>query len=115
MKPLKDDQLRDARQRLLTRAGDLRERIRRVQADLGRAREPLPRDFADAAIVMENDEVLRAIETSATSEIRHIEHALERFTAGGYGVCERCGGEIDASRLEIVPYATRCGDCERKT
>jgi DnaK suppressor protein len=115
MKPQKDDQLRDARQRLLARAGDLRERIRRVQADLGRAREPLPRDSADAAIVMENDEVLRALETTATSEIRHIEHALERLDTGGFGVCERCGGDIGPSRLEIVPYATRCGDCERKT
>jgi RNA polymerase-binding transcription factor DksA len=115
MKPLRDDLLRDARQRLLARAGDLRERLRRVQADLGRAREPLPRDSADAAIVMENDEVLRAIESTSTSEIRHIEHALERLDAGAFGVCENCGGDVGAPRLQAVPYATRCGDCERNS
>ena len=113
MKDRDVDHLRDMRNRLLARGAELRERIQRVQADLGRVREPLPRDSADAAIVLENDEVLGAIESSATSEIRHIEHALERIETGGFGVCEQCGGEIPASRLEIIPYAARCGDCER--
>lgn len=107
------EHLRIVRGRLLARGADLRERIRRVQADLRHAREPLPRDSKGVAIALKNHEVLRAIETSATSEIHHIEHALERVETGGFGVCERCGGAVTASRLEIVPYATRCGDCER--
>jgi RNA polymerase-binding transcription factor DksA len=115
MKQQSDHQLRDARQRLLARAAELRERIRRVQADLARTREPLPRDSADAAIVVENDDVLRAIETTAEAEVRHIAHALERFESGAFGVCERCGGDIGAARLEIVPYATRCSGCERES
>lgn len=108
-----DDLSRNARTWLLARGAELRERIRRVQADLGRAREPLPRDSADAAIVMENDEVLRAIESTAMLEIRHVDHALERLDAGTYGVCEKCGADIGHTRLEVVPYATTCGRCER--
>jgi DnaK suppressor protein len=34
--------------------------------------------------------------------------ALERVAAGTYGVCEVCGREIPAARLEARPAATRC-------
>ena len=64
------------------RAAELRDRLRRVQEDLGRQREPLPRDAPDAAIVIENDEILAAIDKAARSELDHIEHALERLDAG---------------------------------
>src|SRR4051794_4161668 len=51
-----EDQLRSVRQKLLERGAELNERIDRVRRDLGRVREPLPRDSTDAAIVLENDE-----------------------------------------------------------
>lgn len=106
------EELRTFRGRLVSRGSELAERVRRVQADLGRAREPLPRDSADAAIVMENDDVLRAIEFTATQEMRHIARALERMDAGQFGICESCGQEIGNARLELVPFATRCSACE---
>jgi DnaK suppressor protein len=31
--------------------------------------------------------------------------------AGTYGVCGECGEEIEARRLEAVPYAATCTDC----
>ena len=108
-----EDQLRSVRQRLLERGAELRERIARVRSDLGRVREPLPRDSSDAAIVIENDEVLEAIEQSAAGELRNIERALQRIEVGTFSLCERCGAEIDAERLIAVPYATHCRDCAR--
>jgi DnaK suppressor protein len=114
MKVRHDEQLRTVRGRLIARGSELNDRIHRVQVDLSRTREPLPRDSEDAAIVLENDEVLRAIEATATSEMHHIDHALERIDAGAFGICESCGDEIEHTRLDVVPYATRCGRCERK-
>ncbi|HTU67590.1 MAG TPA: TraR/DksA family transcriptional regulator [Steroidobacteraceae bacterium] len=108
-----DERLRAVRARLVARGAELRDRVSRVRTDLSRAREPLPRDSADAAIVIENDDVLRAIESTAGREMEHIDRALERMDAGGFGLCEQCGDDIEASRLDVVPYATRCGDCER--
>jgi len=37
---------------------------------------------------------------------------LARMNAGVFAVCEHCGDSIDAKRLKVVPYATRCGSCE---
>jgi DnaK suppressor protein len=109
-----DDSFRLARARLLARGAELRDRIDRVRADLRREQEPVPADFTEAAVRLENDEVLQAIETAATSELGHVEHALASLDAGTFGCCESCGKRIAAERLEIVPYAARCPDCETR-
>lgn len=112
MNAMSDKELRASRERLMARGNELRERLRRVRLDLGRGSNPLPQDFSDAAIVIENDEILEAIEKSAVSELAHIRHALERMDAGTFARCEDCGREIPAERLRAVPYAGRCVACE---
>jgi DnaK suppressor protein len=107
-----DETLRHARARLLARGAELRDRIRRVDSDLHREREPLPADFAEAAIAIENDEVLEAISSTARAELVHVEHALANLDAGAFGRCADCGNAIDATRLAIVPHAARCVSCE---
>ena len=107
-----DNELRVARDGLLTRAAELRDRLVRVRRDLRRELAPLPKDDSDAAIVIENDEVLQAIENSALGELRRIDQALERIHAGTFGRCENCGARINAERLRSVPHATRCIKCE---
>ena len=108
------DKLRNSREWLLARGAELRDRLRRVQEDLGRQREPLPRDAPDAAIVVENDEILAAIEKAAQAEIERIELALERLDEGVFGLCETCGAEIEETRLHAVPYAAQCRGCARE-
>ena len=114
MNSLNDDSLRTARAHLLARSAELRDRLDRVQSDLGRQRDPLPRDAPDAAIVIENDEVLHAVEEAARSELVRIEAALERIEAGRFSSCEGCGGEIEPERLAVVPYAVECSSCARR-
>lgn len=106
-----DEKLRVTREGLLARGAELRDRVRRVHDDLRGKVAPLPRDAPDAAIVLENDEILHAIDESARSELVQIERALERLEAGTYGVCERCSEPIEAERLRVVPYAVRCRHC----
>ncbi len=45
-------------------------------------------------------------------QLRRIEAALERLDSGQYGSCIECGGTISARRLEAIPWATRCVQCE---
>jgi DnaK suppressor protein len=42
------------------------------------------------------------------AQLRRAEEMLEQ---GSYGVCEVCGEEIAAGRLEARPFATRCVRC----
>lgn len=111
MKHLSDETIRKLHERLVSRGAELRDRLSRVGADLARANAPLPRNHDDAAIVMENDEVLHAIEDGARLEMTRIEQALHRLNSGTFAICEGCGAEIDERRLEVVPFASHCRHC----
>jgi DnaK suppressor protein len=43
---------------------------------------------------------------------RAILAALERIRSGNYGTCENCGAPIHPKRLQAVPWATLCVDCQ---
>jgi RNA polymerase-binding transcription factor DksA len=45
------------------------------------------------------------------TRIAEARHALE---AGTYGSCAGCGTQIPPARLEAVPEAIRCIDCQRR-
>lgn len=47
-------------------------------------------------------------------KIKLLNDALNRVSAGNYGVCEICGNQIGDSRLEVIPYARYCMDCTSK-
>lgn len=42
-----------------------------------------------------------------------VERALEKIHHGTYGRCDRCGAEISQERLEALPWATQCIDCQQ--
>jgi DnaK suppressor protein len=42
-----------------------------------------------------------------------VEAALERIEAGTFGRCVRCGETIAPERLDALPWAPRCIDCQR--
>ncbi len=117
MKPKTDtDELqRHAREHLLARSNELRERLQRIRADLRREVTPLPADAPDAAVVRGNDAALAAIGESANTELERIDNAIRRIDADMFAICDKCGGEIAEARLDAVPYATQCGDCARAT
>jgi DnaK suppressor protein len=103
--------LNEIRSRLVKRQAELRNREKRVNADLRHERDPLTADFADQAIQRSNDEVLAVISGSAASELNQISIALRRLDAGTYTTCAACGEEIAAERLATVPYTDRCVRC----
>ena len=43
-----------------------------------------------------------------------VERSLARFEDGTYGLCVNCGRPIDPARLEALPYAQLCLDCQSK-
>ncbi|HEX6122686.1 MAG TPA: TraR/DksA family transcriptional regulator [Ktedonobacterales bacterium] len=54
----------------------------------------------------------QALVRNAQQVLAQVRAALERLDSGTYGKCERCGREIGARRLEALPYATLCIDCQ---
>lgn len=54
-----------------------------------------------------------ALQKNETVIVRKIDEALHNIESGTYGVCKRCGKEIGMDRLEFIPYAEYCVDCQK--
>jgi len=100
-----------AKTTLEQRHRDLGERQERVARHTRHRDEPLPPDFAEQAVELENGETLVALDKEMSHELAQIEHALKRIEAGRYLACERCGEPIGERRLEALPYANLCIGC----
>ncbi len=101
-----DGQLRDDA-RLLDR------RIARLEADLHALGAPERSDI-DAVAEGEEGPVVEAIRSrldAALGRRGEVHRALLRLIEGRFGRCERCGADIRAERLELVPTACRCTSC----
>lgn len=47
-------------------------------------------------------------------QLLDVNRALNRIEEGTYGICTNCGQPIQAERLEALPWADLCIDCQRK-
>ena len=45
--------------------------------------------------------------------LRDVVAALQKIDDGAFGDCERCGETIADKRLEALPFARHCIDCQR--
>ena len=48
---------------------------------------------------------------SIAATLADVDRALAKIDEGTYGVCDRCGAEIPAERLEAIPWASLCVRC----
>ena len=75
-------------------------------------------DFDDAASDAATETLDRgtdmALEENLRSMVEEIDAALEKLEKGTYGICDNCGGTIKVARLERLPYATMCVECQQR-
>jgi DnaK suppressor protein len=71
-------------------------------------------DVVDAALDAAHDEINSQLAEVESRELANIERAIARIREGGYGICEGCGEKIKLARLNALPYATCCIDCQRE-
>ncbi|MGZ6272015.1 MAG: TraR/DksA family transcriptional regulator [Candidatus Limnocylindrales bacterium] len=55
-----------------------------------------------------------ALRDKAQRDLGLVEAALARLEAGTWGRCVSCGDPIGVDRLEALPWADRCIDCQRR-
>jgi DnaK suppressor protein len=68
-----------------------------------------PADAATETFEKERDLSLR---DSFRDTIGRIDEALGKIDRGTYGQCDRCGRDIPAPRLDAVPHAIYCVECQ---
>jgi DnaK suppressor protein len=69
-------------------------------------------DIVDRANNSYHRELMFALSDSERQLLLQIEEALARMDAGTYGHCVHCGDPIAMPRLQAVPWARYCIDCQ---
>ncbi len=72
----------------------------------------VPSHEADDADAITDYDRNQALLRNTRAMLAQVQAALQRLDNGSYGICERCGREIGARRIEALPYATLCIDCQ---
>ena len=54
-----------------------------------------------------------ALRDASERRLHEVDAALARVAAGSYGRCGACGGPIADARLEALPWASLCIECQR--
>jgi len=96
---------------LVHRQAELRARLRSL-------REEHP---SDAGVVKDEEELSSdafalgldiALIEMESDTLQRIDEAISRLEAGTYGVCGECSDAISEARLQALPFATVCRDCQ---
>jgi DnaK suppressor protein len=69
-------------------------------------------DIVDRANNAYNRELMFSLSDAERTTLLQIENALLRMDEGAYGRCANCGQTINVLRLEAVPWARFCIDCQ---
>jgi DnaK suppressor protein len=76
-----------------------------------RAGGPFGKRGEEASQVLELEKRLD-LEKRLKKALAEIDHALEKYEAGTYGLCDSCGKPIEPARLEALPQANLCLGCK---
>jgi len=93
----------------------LRESVSRTELD-GRTADVTDsaQDIADRASSSYQKEFLFHQSNNDRQLLLMVDTALERIRKGSYGECISCGNEINAKRLQAVPWTRYCISCQEK-
>ena len=102
------------RQVLITRRDALRKALAGDLSLMKVLREQASGDVVDFALDSVQDEINSQLAEVESRELSNIEAALEKMREGSYGKCEGCNDSIPLVRLQALPYATYCINCQQE-
>ena len=98
--------LLERREQLLFDHGSTMEQV-------GRSADHATPDAVDMAAESSEFDVAVSAANIEGQELESIDHALERLERGEFGQCEECNDPINRKRLEALPFARFCIECQR--
>ena len=106
--------LESFKKRLETRQQELRRMVTRTEQDGRTIDDDSAQDIADRAASSYTKEFLFHQSNNDRQLLQMVENALSRIREGSFGECIACGKEINAKRLEAVPWTRHCIECQEK-
>lgn len=102
------------KKRLLEKKAQLLDTVSKTEQDGREADEEAAQDIADKATNSYTKEFLFKKSNDDRFILQLVDEALDRLDAGEFGTCVACGGEMQQKRLDAVPWARHCIECQEK-
>ena len=99
---------------LLGRRDALRKALDGDFSALQALRDQASGDVVDFALDSAQDELNSQLAEVESRELKQIETAISKISNGTYGLCELCQKNIPLARLQALPYASNCIECQTK-
>lgn len=102
------------KKRLAQKQEELLRLVSKSEQDGREADEEVTQDIADKAANSYTKEFLFHQSDDNRRMLLLVKEALERLRLGQYGLCVACHEEVEQKRLEAVPWARHCIECQEK-
>lgn len=110
---MRKDRLATFRKRLLEKQRQLVEEVGK-SAIYGKGQEDDSiKDLGDQATTAYTREFLFELGNGDRRLLKEVTLALQRIEEGSFGLCERCNEPIAEKRLDALPFARHCINCQR--
>jgi len=109
---MKKADMKGFRKLLLVKRQDLHDRVREARSSETEGSNKDAPDLGDRAISSTSRDLLYRLSTTERDILQRIDLALERIDEKTYGVCTNCGNTVQPLRLEAVPWARHCIECQ---
>ena len=109
---VKRDWLDKTRKRLLAKREELLKDLAKNREVSDETVDESAQDMVDRATSAYTKEFAYSLSENDRRILLLIDQALERIEAGTYGTCVHCGQACQEKRLDAVPWARHCLDCQ---
>jgi len=114
---VKDDKRRDRLKKVLVERkrkmwNELRDDVFRKLGNEYNTQFDIPNDLEDLSVIDFIEDLGLSVSDIRKEELLRIDESLRKLDQGTYGICEKCGTEIDEERLRVEASAMHCLKCQ---
>lgn len=102
------------RKQLLVKQEEILRMVARSEQDGREADNEITQDLADRAANSYTKEFLFHQSDDNRRILQLVQDALRRTDEGSYGLCVECQQDVQRKRLDAVPWARHCIECQEK-
>jgi RNA polymerase-binding protein DksA len=109
-----EDKLLEERKKLLGQLGYLERTLNQTQRDSAGDLSAYSFHMADMGTDAMEREKTFLFASAEGRLLMSVDEALRRVYRNEYGTCQSCGKEIGKARLEALPFASLCVECQAR-
>ena len=100
------------RKQLLAKREELLQRVQAARTSEKESSGKEAPDLGDRALSTVIRDLSYQLSAGERDIVRRVDLALDRMEKGEFGVCVECGKKVQLGRLDAVPWARHCIDCQ---